>query len=124
MPVTIVSPLELTRTASLVWTIGSAKLLATVILTATAPPVSITARPSSTGFFAVCRPRFDRITARTAAGAFVTASDAGARDNASATTLVDPGRYSMLKSYSCRVSDHRCSLPARFGRVISHLRAA
>eukprot|EP00644_Phytophthora_capsici_P019665 jgi/Phyca11/133405/e_gw1.446.2.1 len=48
----------------------------------------------------------------------------GARDNASATTFVFPGRYSTSKSYSCRVNAQRCSFPVRFELVINHFSAA
>eukprot|EP00644_Phytophthora_capsici_P008909 jgi/Phyca11/102039/e_gw1.6.414.1 len=56
-----------------------------------------------------------RVTARTTAGA---------RESASATTFVAPDRYSMEKSYSCKVKDHRCNRPAKLGRVMSHFKAA
>eukprot|EP00644_Phytophthora_capsici_P013520 jgi/Phyca11/115729/e_gw1.29.495.1 len=48
---------------------------------------------------------------------------AGALDKASATTFVDPGRFSILKSYSCSVRDQRWSRPAKFGLVINHFSA-
>ncbi|EEY58788.1 uncharacterized protein PITG_20812 [Phytophthora infestans T30-4] len=43
---------------------------------------------------------------------------ADARESASATTFVVPGRYKISNSYSCKVNVHLCSLPAKFGRVI------
>lgn len=61
----------------------------------------------------------DATTARTAAEVAV-----GARERASATPFVEPGRYEISNSYSCRVSDHLCRRPVRFGRVISHYNAA
>ncbi|KAE8952311.1 hypothetical protein PR003_g34463 [Phytophthora rubi] len=47
----------------------------------------------------------------------------GARDNASATTFVEPGRYVMSKLYSCSCNAQRCSRPARSFLRINQLSA-
>eukprot|EP00644_Phytophthora_capsici_P018895 jgi/Phyca11/133094/e_gw1.320.5.1 len=71
--------------------------------------------------FATFRFRRFRFLRPTAASVFITT---GALDNASATTFVLPGRYSTVKSYSCRMRAHRCSFPVKFELVISHFSAA
>ncbi|KAE8960746.1 hypothetical protein PF004_g30489 [Phytophthora fragariae] len=52
-----------------------------------------------------------------------TCAATGARDSASATTFVLPGRYCTSKSNSCSVKDQRCNFPVRLGLVISHFNA-
>ncbi|KAE8895767.1 hypothetical protein PF005_g24690 [Phytophthora fragariae] len=48
---------------------------------------------------------------------------AGARDNASGTTFVEPGRYVMSKLYSCSCNAQRSSRPARSFLRINQLSA-
>ncbi|GMF37334.1 unnamed protein product [Phytophthora fragariaefolia] len=72
---------------------------------------------SSSGSYAVLIRCLVATTADTADGVAV-----GAHESAFATTFIEPGRYDMLNSYSCKVSDHLCKLPPKFGWVISHFR--
>eukprot|EP00644_Phytophthora_capsici_P014009 jgi/Phyca11/99472/e_gw1.3.521.1 len=100
VPVTVPVP------TVVVWTAVGASADALFVNTAICGAVTARTAPVTIPAVLIALPSL-RNAALPSRGRTIALTAAGARDRASATTFVDPGLYSILKSYSWSVRDQR-----------------